>query len=207
MWAAAYPPRPNLIANPLIAQTQPERHDGEPQPGAPLTTAVSDNIDAVAAFYAREESKISRPRDVIERMSAFVGRPVYLGCVVAFVALWTLSNVFAPRFGRSQFDPPPFFWLQGIVALLGFLVATAVLIRQTRLARLAEQHAHLDLQVNLLTEQKSTKIIQLLEELRRDWPGVANRHDQEVVEMQKPTDPHAVLAAIATTRTDKQGGS
>ena len=187
----------------MTTKIEPESHDDEPE--IPVTAAVSENIDAVAAFYASEDSKISRPRDLIERMSLFVGRPVYLGCVVAFVALWTLDNVAAEHFGWVQFDPPPFLWLQGIVALLGLLVGTAVLIRQSRLARLAEQHAHLDLQVNLLTEQKSTKIIQLLEELRRDWPGVADRHDQEVVEMQKPTDPHAVLAAIATKRTDKQG--
>lgn len=171
-----------------------------------MTGAVNENIDAVAEFYAREERKISRPRNVIERTSEFVGRPIYLGCIVAFVALWTLANVFADRLDWVQFDPPPFFWLQGIIGLLGLVVGTAVLIRQSRLARLAEQHAHLDLQVNLLTEQKTTKIIQLLEELRRDLPSVADRHDAEVEEMQKPTDPHAVLEAIETKRTDREGG-
>jgi uncharacterized membrane protein len=91
-----------------------------------------------------------------------------------FVVLWTLANVFAERFGWTQFDPPPFIWLQGIVGLSGLIVATAVLIRQSRLGELAEQHAHLDLQVNLLAEQKATKIIQLLEELRRDMPSVVS---------------------------------
>jgi uncharacterized membrane protein len=186
--------------------SEPGPQDSPKQPGAPVTGAVSENIDAVAKFYAREERKISRSRNVIERTSEFVGRPIYLGCILAFVALWTLANVFANRFGWVQFDPPPFYWLQGIIGLFGLIVGTAVLIRQNRLARLAEQHAHLDLQVNLLTEQKSTKIIQLLEELRRDLPSVANRHDAEVEEMQKPTDPHAVLNAIETKRTDKDGG-
>jgi uncharacterized membrane protein len=37
--------------------------------------------------------------------------------------------------------------------------------------------AHLDLQINLLTEQKVTKLIRLLEELRADMPGVRTRHD------------------------------
>ena len=105
-------------------------HIGDSQPDTPVTAAVSGNIDAVAAFYAREESKISRPRDAIERMSAFVGRPLYLGCVVAFVAVWTLDNVAAKHFGWVQFDPPPFFWLQGILSLFGLIVGTAVLIRR-----------------------------------------------------------------------------
>ncbi len=34
----------------------------------------------------------------------------------------------------------------------------------------AEQRAHLDLKVTLLTEQKAAKLIDLLEELRRDLP-------------------------------------
>ena len=167
-----------------------------------MTPAVSDNIDAVADFYAREEQKRSRPRNFIESASELVGRPVYLGCIVAFVALWTLANVFADRFGWAAFDPPPFAWLQGIIGLFGLIVGTAVLIRQSRLGEVSEQHAHLDLQVNLITEQKATKIIQLLEELRRDLPSVADRHDAQSEELQKPTDPHAVLDAIATKRTD-----
>jgi uncharacterized membrane protein len=169
---------------------------------AQVTSAVSGNIDAVAQIYAREERSLSVPRSVIERASEFVGRPVYLACIVGFVAAWVLFNLLAKRFGWMSFDPPPFFWLQGIVGLFGLVVGTAVLIRQNRLARLAEQHAHLDLQVNLLTEQKTSKIIQLLEELRRDLPSVANRHDAEVDEMQKPADPHVVLHAIKTMHGD-----
>jgi len=37
------------------------------------------------------------------------------------------------------FDPPPFFWLQGIVSLGALLTATVVLTKQNRLAKLAEQ--------------------------------------------------------------------
>jgi uncharacterized membrane protein len=163
---------------------------------------VSENIDAVADFYAREEQKISRPRDFIEKASEFVGQPLYLGCVIVFVALWILANVYADRFGWAPFDPPPFPWLQGFIGLAGLIVGTAVLIRQSRLGQLAEQHAHLDLQVNLLTEQKATKVIQLLEELRRDLPIVENRRDEQVEELQKPADPNALLDAIATRQTE-----
>lgn len=171
-----------------------------------MTGTISGNIDAVAQFYAGEERKISRPRNVIENASEFVGRPIYLACIVAFVALWVLFNILAGRFGMTQFDPPPFYWLQGMIGLLGLIVGTAVLIRQNRVARMAEHACALDLQVNLLTEQKTSKIIQLLEELRRDLPSVENRHDAEVEEMQKPTDPHAVLHAIETKRTETDGG-
>jgi uncharacterized membrane protein len=71
-----------------------------------------------------------------------------------------------------------------------------VLIRQNRMSRLADHHAHLDLQVNLLTEEKSSKIIALLEELRRDLPNVSDKPDVEAHQMTKPADAKAVLSAI-----------
>jgi hypothetical protein len=53
---------------------------------------------------------------------------------------------------------PPFPWLQGMVSSNALLLTVAVLIRQNRMAQLAEHRSHLDLQINLLTEQKVTKI-------------------------------------------------
>ena len=160
----------------------------------------------MAGFYEAEEQKISGPQDFIEKTSSFAGRPGYLAFLVAFIALWMIVNLFASRLGWIQFDPPPFSWLQGIVSLYALLISTAVLIRQERGARLAEQRAHLDLQVNLLTESKVAKVIELMEELRRDLPNVANRHDPEVASMQTPASPHAVLSALETHGADKKAG-
>jgi len=52
------------------------------------------------------------------------------------------------------------------------------------------------LQVNLLTEQKVTKLIHLLEELRRDLPMVKDRHDPEAAALQQRTDTEQVLVAL-----------
>ena len=101
------------------------------------------------------------------------------------------------RLGIADFDPPPFFWLQGIVSLGAFLVATAVLIKQDRLGKLSEQREHLYLKVTLLTEQKTAKPIELIEELRHDLPNVENRHDPEAVALKQSMNPDQVLAALA----------
>lgn len=71
-----------------------------------------------------------------------------------------------------------------------------VLGKQNRLARLAEQREHLDLKVTLLTEQKAAKLIDLMEELRRDLPNVKNRHDPEAAALQHSMNPELVLAAL-----------
>ena len=107
-----------------------------------------------------------------------------------------LANAVLREFGMAEFDPAPFFWLQGIVGLGALLTATVVLTKQNRLAKLAEQRAHLDLKVTLLTEQKAAKLIDLLEELRRDLPDVRNRHDPEAAALQQSMNPALVLAAL-----------
>ncbi len=71
-----------------------------------------------------------------------------------------------------------------------------MLVKQNRLARLAQQRAHLDLKVTLLTEQKAAKMIDLLEELRRDLPNVRDRHDSGAAALQQSMDPDLVLAAL-----------
>jgi uncharacterized membrane protein len=157
---------------------------------------IGKNIDAVLDFYSRENQKISRFQRTLERISHFTGKPVFLGIILFFVVLWIVSNVLLRHFGMSEFDPEPYFWLQGIIGLGALITSTVVLSKQNRLAKLEEQRAHLDLKVTLLTEQKAAKLIDLLEELRRDLPNVINRHDPEAVSLQQSMNPELVLAAL-----------
>src|ERR1035437_5395621 len=157
---------------------------------------ISQNIDAVLKFYTREEQKLSHWQRILEHVGSFIGRPAFLGFILLFVALWMIVNILLRHFGMADFDPAPFFWLQGIVGLGALLTATVVLTKQNRLAKLEEQRAHLDLKVTLLTEHKAAKLIDLLEELRRDLPNVKDRHDPEAAALKKSMNPDLVLAAL-----------
>ena len=56
----------------------------------------------------------------------------------------------------------------------------------------------------ILSEQKTAKVIELLEESRRDNPLIHNRVDQEADVMAKPADPKTVLEAIKETDVEAQ---
>jgi uncharacterized membrane protein len=58
------------------------------------------------------------------------------------------------------------------------------------------------LELTILTEQKVAKIIELVEELRRDSPQVRDRVDSEARDMATKADPHAVLGAIDETNRE-----
>jgi uncharacterized membrane protein len=165
-------------------------------PESDLPPSVNENIGTIADFYARHEDRVSATQKVVEKMALFLGSPGYVFANVILIVGWIAGNLLAPDLGWTQIDEPPFFWLQGLVGLNAFIISTTVLIRQNRMSRLADHHAHLDLQVNLLTEEKSSKIIALLEELRRDLPNVRNKTDREADELAKHADAKAVLSAI-----------
>ena len=183
-----------MRSKPAVPSGVPPQRVGGPEGSE--RDQIGQNIDAVLDFYTREEQKMSRSQRVLERVSRFVGQPAFLAIILLFVLLWIFANVALRRSGIAEFDPPPFIWLQGIVGLSALLTATVVLGKQNRLAKLEEQRAHLDLTVNLLTEQKAAKLIDLLEELRRDLPNVANRHDSEAVALRQSMNPDLVLAAL-----------
>ena len=156
----------------------------------------NQNIEAILEFYTREEQKISRSQRILERVSKFIGQPVFLASILLFVALWMIANNALRQFGAAEFDPAPFLWLQGIVGLGALLTATVVLTRQNRLATLEEQRAHLDMKVTLMTEQKAAKIIDMLEELRCDIPNVRNRRDPAADALRQSMSPEQVLGAL-----------
>jgi uncharacterized membrane protein len=165
-------------------------------PSAPLPDPLGQNIEAIIALQAKAEKELSRTQRVVEAVTAFFGRPMFLYSILLGVTLWIILNVLPSRFGFPQFDPPPFEWLEHLLSLGSLLMSTGVLITQNRQEKLAEQRSQLSLQLNLLSEQKIAKLIALVEELRRDLPNVKDRHDPEAEVMKQAADPHVVIEAL-----------
>jgi uncharacterized membrane protein len=170
------------------------------------------DVQAVLALRARQEGQVGRHQRLVERTTSALGRPVTIYLIVAVAALWAGANLAAPALGMAAIDPPPFSLMQGVIAFVALLMTTVVLTTQNRQVRHAEQRSHLDLQVNLLAEQKIAKLIALVEELRRDLPNVHNRKDSIAEAMTNAIDPGAVISVLeddlgkppaTTARTDR----
>jgi uncharacterized membrane protein len=159
-------------------------------------SSLDQNIDSVLEVRKREREQRSSGQRFVERISVVIGRPLYLVALFVFVAGWIAYNCLAPHWDRTPFDAAPFALLEGIVSLAALISTTVVLIAQNRLTRIEQQHAHIALQVNLMTEQKVTKLIGLLEELRRVLPMVKDRYDAEAASFTQKTDALEVLSAI-----------
>jgi len=84
-------------------------------------------------------------------------------------------------------------------SLASFYIVILVYVTQRRDDELAELREQLTLELALLSEQKTAKVIQLLEEFRRDIPLVPNRTDEQADAMAQPVDPERVFNVIKDT--------
>jgi uncharacterized membrane protein len=163
---------------------------------AELSQRIERNISDILELESKELRATSGAHRWLEALSRYIARPAYFICLLVFVGAWIALNLEGRLIGIAPFDRAPFPWLQGLLTATALLTTTVVLVGQGLQSRLSEQRAHIDLQINLLTEQKVTKLIHLLEELRRDMPGVRDRHDPHVSELQKATDAAQLASAL-----------
>lgn len=192
----------NLSALARIFRRMADKQNVQRTP-ANLPSSAKENLEVLSQFKDREEAQISGLQLAIERVSRVVGSPAFFAFALVFIAIWIAANLWGLHHGWRHIDTPPFFGLQGLVSCTALLLTVAVLIRQNRMAQVAEHRAHLDLQINMLTEQKVTKLLQLIDAPRRDLTAPHSRHDDEVHEMSKPADTHALMHAIREKQADR----
>jgi uncharacterized membrane protein len=157
---------------------------------------VDETIESIAELERRALADSSHHQRAIERLSQGIGRPATLYLTATAVILWVGLNLAALGMHVAPLDRPPFSGLSTAVSVASLLTAIMILVAANRGDALDEQRERLALQIALLTDRKTAKIIALLEELRRDSPAVPDRHDAEAHALSKVTDPHAVAAEL-----------
>ena len=160
-----------------------------------LPDQIVKNVETIALHQDQHQQNSTAERRLLNRVTAIFRRPQFLYFQIIFFLGWGACSHLA----RQGLLPNNFLLFdvqdQGLdVAAL--LISTGVLIYQTRQEELSEERSHLMLQLNLLTEQKITKLISLVEELRTDLPNVKNRDDREAEAMKQTTDPQVILDAL-----------
>jgi uncharacterized membrane protein len=169
-----------------------------------LPAQVDDAIESTAELERKALAGASLQQRAIERFTLALGRPRTVWIVLAVVSAWIVLNAALALSGRPPLDPPPYYWLEGAVGLAALLMTVLILTTENRMSEIEEQRSRLHLQITILTERKTAKIIQLLEELRYDMPEVLNREDSEAAALTLPTDPHEV-AELLEKRTPSRG--
>jgi uncharacterized membrane protein len=119
---------------------------------------IQEHIDLIA----KHEQDFLLHRTAAERlgdsMAGFAGSLPFVCIHLTIFAGWIIFNT--ARFPHLRhFDPPPFPLLGTIVALEAILLASMILMRQSRMSRRSEERDHLMLQILLLTEKEITALL------------------------------------------------
>ena len=160
-----------------------------------IPEAVQRNIASIAEL----EQEFSRQRSTVaclsDKVSSVASSPFFFLGHLAWFAGWILLNT-VNCYGIKHFDPYPFSFLGLCISSEAALLAMFVLMSQQRQTRQAEQWAHAGLQVGMLSEQETTKMLQMLQSISHHL-GMKNvRLDRELNEMVKETPIVAVMQEL-----------
>ncbi len=165
---------------------------------APRTVPVhiDETISSIAKLRAEHRENATPLQRVVDRMVKLLGRPQFIGVISVVIVAWIGLNLLSASLGDRMIDSPPFPWLGEAISLTSLYMVVLILISQEREDQLAHHREKLILELAILSEQKIAKVIQLLEESRRDNPNIRNRFDPEAETMGQAADTQSVLNAI-----------
>lgn len=159
-----------------------------------LPPHVEQSVRAIERLHAEHHESASFADNLLDGIKARISRSGFVGAFLFIVATWAAINFALPRNVRP--DPPPFVYMQIVLCVVAVLLTILILTTQRRADRLASHREKLILQLAFVSEQKTAKLIALMEELRRDLPHVRNRFDREAEQMTEKIDAEAISDAL-----------
>lgn len=162
---------------------------------------IRKNISAISDMQRRDVAARKPQERLSDSITRFSGSTLFVFLHVVWFGIWILLNIGLIHLPYvSEFDPFPFGLLTMIVSLEAIFLSTFVLISQNRMSSLSEKRAELDLQVNMLAEQKAAKTLELLEHIAQQLDSVYDRFnyktDPEIQALKVSPEPHEVLQVM-----------
>jgi uncharacterized membrane protein len=172
------------------AEYPPQRRSGD--------QLIERNVDTVLKLEnAAREQRTSTDR-IAETIANFCGSMTFVWVHVVWFGGWILINAIP---GIKHIDPFPFTFLTLVVSLEAIFLSTFILISQNHDTKISERRNHLDLQINLLSEQENARMLRMLEAIA-DKVGADVSRDPHLEELRQETQPEK-LAAHIESREEK----
>ena len=143
----------------------------------------------------QEMSRLDRVSRAVTDLAG--SRPFIVGHVAWFVVWVLLVNR-----GSTAFDGDPYNLLNLLVSLEAIFLTRFVLMTQNRMTKQADRRAHLDLQINLLSEQELIAILQMLYALCQKAGTYARVTEPRVEQLLTETDVIQLAVAIERELSD-----
>lgn len=158
-----------------------------------------DNIRKIASLEKAAHRERTFGEMIADHFSAFIGSWTFIIGQSVILALWIVLNVLA---WIRHWDPYPFVFLNLALSFQAAYASPIIMMSQNRQARLSERRNHLDLQINLLSEQENTQMLHLLrkiaERLEIDCSDIP-----QLSALEETIDPKKLVQLIERTVEEK----
>ncbi len=160
----------------------------------------SRSLDANIAsmIKARRKDEAETPSSVrfADRVTRFIGSLKFLVAQTTIMGAWLAWNsVGAKALGSEPFDPYPFQALTLALSVEAIYLTALVLISQNRMSEIGERRAEVDLQINLLDEKETTRMLQIVDAIAMKV-GADVKRDAELEDLKREVTPEDVLARV-----------
>jgi uncharacterized membrane protein len=150
------------------------------------------NVELIRQLEESAKEQRTRSDLVAEVIANFCGSMTFVWVHVVWFVGWVLINTLP---GIKHIDPFPFTFLTLVVSLEAIFLSTFILISQNHDTRISERRNHLDLQINLLSEQENTRMIGMLQAIAQKV-GADVSQDAHLQALSQETAPERLVRQI-----------
>lgn len=160
--------------------------------GGSAEKLTEQNIDRVSQLEESARRNRTSADRIAEAIANFCGSMAFVWVHVVWFGGWILLNLIP---GIPHFDQFPFTFLTLVVSLEAIFLSTFILISQNLETRISERRSHLDLQLNMLSEQENTKMITILLAIA-EKVGADLSQDPHLAALSEETMPERLIEQI-----------
>src|SRR5690349_10015377 len=156
------------------------------------------NVEVIKQLEAAAKQERTRSDLVADAIANFCGSMTFVWVHVMWFGSWLIVNTIP---GIRHIDPFPFTFLTFVVSLEAIFLSTFILISQNHDAKISERRNHLDLQINLLSEQENTRMLLMLRAIAGKV-GANLSDDEQARAMSEETKPQQLVKQIKEREED-----
>ncbi len=161
-----------------------------------MDAEAKNNILKIVQIEQTQKDNRTTGEKISEGIAAFCGSMAFVYVHIVWFGGWVTLN----RIPSLQFDPFPYTFLTLVVSLEAIFLSTFILISQNHETKVTERRNHLDLQINMLAEEESTRTLELVRAIAKKV-GI-DCDDESLKALLEPMDPEKMVDEIMAATED-----
>ena len=158
-----------------------------------IDTLTDRNLKAILEKERLVQSDSTFTQRFARYVAAFCGTMTFVWIHAVIFILWVVYNT--SPWVLVHYDPLPFTLLNFVLSIEAIFLSAFILMSQNQEAKMDKQRSHLDLQINLLTEQGNTQMLKMLRSIA-DKVGADFEEHPDMQLMEQATQPERLLDQI-----------